>query len=270
MSLPLILEPEQLQGHLDDPSVRVVDVCRYDVFLQQHIPGSVHVEYPHIVRHAPPVMGLLPDKEMLARVLSHLGITPETHIVAYDDEGGGKASRFLWTLDCIGHTSYSLLNGGLHAWANEGYPRDTHVTESNPTTYEVQYKQGPSCDLQYVKSHLADPNVRIVDCRSAGEFHGSVVRAARGGHIPGAVNFDWVNAMDQQRNLRIRTSNELEPMFAKLGITPEREIILYCQTHHRSAHTYIVLKSLGFQLLRGYPGSWSEWGNKAELPVEAG
>lgn len=215
-------------------------------------------------------MGLLPDEMSLGQVLSELGIAPETHVVAYDDEGGGKASRFLWTLDCIGHRHFSLLDGGLHAWANERHPLESEVRQIAPTHYPARYNGTATCDTAYITAHITDPAVEIIDCRSAGEYSGAIVRAARGGHIPGAIHFDWVTAMDQQRNLRLRTPGELRTLLAQRGITADREAIVYCQTHHRSAHTYMVLKSLGFTKLRGYPGSWSEWGNAAETPIESG
>lgn len=268
MNLPLIVEPEELQKHLNAPGLRVVDVCRHDIYAQQHVPGAVHLEYGRIMGHAPPVAGLLPDPAVLSDVLSTLGITPDTHVVAYDDEGGGKASRLLWTLDCIGHKNFSLLNGGLHAWANEGHPRENTPRAYPPTQYEVRYSQPTFCDRAYIQAHLHDPGFKFVDCRSPGEFNGTVVRAARGGHIPGAVNLDWILAMDQQRNLRMRTPAELTALMQQRGITKDKEVIVYCHTHHRSAHTYMALKSLGYTKLRGYAGSWSEWGNVTDTPVE--
>ena len=110
---PLILEANVLEKHLFDPDILVVDMSKPATYSQYHIPGAVHLEYSNIVRINKPVMGLLPDAESLGRVLSSLGITRDTHVIAYDDEGGGKACRLLWTLDVIGHPSFSLLNGGL-------------------------------------------------------------------------------------------------------------------------------------------------------------
>jgi thiosulfate/3-mercaptopyruvate sulfurtransferase len=173
-------------------------------------------------------------------------------------------------LDCIGHRAFSLLNGGLHSWANEDHPREVEVRQVAPTRYDVRIDERATCDLSYVAAHLGDSSVKLVDCRSAGEYTGAVIRAARGGHIPGAINFDWVLALDQQRNLRLRSAEELRALLTQRGVAPERETILYCQTHHRSAHTYMVLKSLGFERLRGYPGSWSEWGNASSAPIENG
>jgi len=116
--------------------------------------------------------------------------------------------------------------------------------------------------------HLHDPNVVFVDTRTLAEYRGETRRAERAGHIPGAVNFDWVNAIDQTRSLRLKPAQELKQVLSQMGVTPDKEVIAYCQTHHRSAHTYIVLKSLGYPRVRGYPGSWSEWGNSPETPIE--
>jgi thiosulfate/3-mercaptopyruvate sulfurtransferase len=123
-------------------------------------------------------------------------------------------------------------------------------------------------DLAYIRAHLEDPAVILVDTRSPLEYTGQKRLAERGGHIPGAVNFDWVNAMDMQNNLRLKPADALRQQLTGLGITPDKEVIVYCQTHHRSAHTYVVLKSLGYSRIKGYPGSWSEWGNLRDTPVE--
>ncbi|MDH3412575.1 MAG: rhodanese-like domain-containing protein, partial [Gammaproteobacteria bacterium] len=104
--------------------------------------------------------------------------------------------------------------------------------------------------------------------RTPEEYSGKNRRAERGGHIPGAVNFNWVNAMDPEREMRLKPRDELAENFAALGVTQDKEVVAYCHTHHRSSHTYIVLKSLGIERLRGYPGSWSDWGNDPSSPIE--
>lgn len=266
--LPLIIEPEQLEKKLNTDRLRIVDLCKHDIYQQNHIPGAVHLEYSKVTRREPPVMGLLPAMEDLNDILSSLGISPNTHVVAYDDEGGGKACRFLWTLEAINHPHYSLLNGGLQAWANEGHPLSNEQVAIEATQYPIHFNQDVIADKEYVLSHLRDPSTIILDTRSVEEFNGEKKFAARGGHIPGAVNMDWVLAIDQQCNLRFKSEGDLRTLLEKRGITPEKEIIVHCQTHHRSAHTYILLKSLGFPRIKGYAGSWSEWGNSSDTPVE--
>lgn len=268
--LPLIVEPDVLEQHLSDAGIRIVDLCRYDIYARQHIPGALHIDYAKLIRNVPPVMGLLPDEQDLADILGHLGISPDTHVIAYDEEGGGKASRLLWTLDAIGHTHKSLLNGGINAWASERHRLDNTVLAVANTTYPVKYFNDAIADQSYISAHLQDATTLVVDCRTPGEYSGTLRRAERAGHIPGAVNLDWVLAMDQSRNLRFRSNEELRTLLQQRGITPDKEIIVYCHTHHRSAHTYMVLKSLGYPKIKGYPGSWSDWGNAVDTPVETG
>ena len=213
-------------------------------------------------------MGMLPDAARLSDTLGSIGMKPESHVVAYDDEGGGRAARLLWTLDVIGHTRYSLLNGGLHAWLNERHRIGTEPVKTARSDYPVKLGNGVVADKNYIVNRLHDPGVVIVDTRTPAEYRGETKRAERRGHIPGAVNFDWMNAIDQTRSTRLKPAGELKQILTGLGVTPDKEVITYCQTHHRSAHTYIVLKSLGYPRVRGYPGSWSDWGNSPETPVE--
>lgn len=269
-TLPLLIEPDDLEHHLKDSKVRVIDLCRADIYARQHIPGAVHLDYTKIIRNKPPVIGLLPDTTTLSEIFSRLGLTAQTQVVAYDEEGGGKAARFLWTLHAMGHTHTTLVNGGLAAWAAEGHPMDGEAVAVTPSVYNVNVNNSVVADRAYVLSNLKNPAIRLLDCRTAREFSGEVRSAERGGHIPGAVNMDWLLAMDQSRNLRFRTPAELRALLTQRGITPDKEVIVYCHTHHRSAHTYMVLKSLGYARVRGYAGSWSDWGNAAETPVETG
>jgi thiosulfate/3-mercaptopyruvate sulfurtransferase len=185
----------------------------------------------------PPVMGLLPDASQLGATLAEIGLRPKTHVVAYDEEGGGKAARLLWTLDVIGHRRYSLLDGGIHAWvADQGLVSQeiaAPFTGNNPVSYTNQ----GIADLEYVRARLGDPDVVLLDCRTPGEFSGEVKRAERAGHIKGAVNYDWINATDRDRKFRLRPSEVLLRVLTAVGGSPDKEVIVYCQTHHRSAHT---------------------------------
>lgn len=269
-NLPLILEPEQLATALAQPNVLLVDLSAPETYVQYHVPGAVYLEYPWIVHMEKPRVGLLPDKAQLSNVLSALGLTPQTHVIAYDDEGGGRACRFLWTLDCVGHNQYSLLNGGLIAWTNEGREVTSRIQYPSSSHYEVKsLVEQPIADRQYILDHLNKSDVAIFDARSAPEYTGAKVFAARGGHIPGAINIDWTEAMDRQRHMRLKPAEQLRTMLASKGITPDKTIVCHCQSHHRSAHSYIMLKSLGFEKVKGYPGSWSDWGNDMSTPIES-
>ena len=268
--LPLIVEPDELQQHLGDTNLLVLELCKPGVYAQYHIPGAVHLDYSQIVAKRGMTGGLLPDMLQLSTLFSSVGLTPHTHVVAYDDEGGGKAARLLWTLDVIGHKYFSLLNGGLQAWYSEQHPGSNEPAHPQASHYPIVEARQGIADAEYILAHLQDANTCILDARSANEYLGLTQTAQRNGHIPGAVNIEWASFMDTQRNLRLKPREEILQALEARGITPDKEVIVHCQTHHRSAHTYIVLKSLGYTKVKGYAGSWSDWGNRPDTPVETG
>ena len=265
---PLIIEADELEQHLHDENIIIVDLCKDETYAQSHIPGALHLQYPKIIHVEKPIMGLVPDMGTLRTVLSELGITQDSHVIAYDDEGGGKACRLLWTLDIIGHKNYSLLNGGLHAWANEGHSLSNSAETTAASDYSTCTIRQGIADKDYVLNSLNNTECILFDSRSIEEYTGNKRFAERGGHIPGAINLDWMLTMDKNRNLRLLPDKTLLNMLHEQGITADKEIILYCQTHHRSSHAYIMLKHLGFENLKGYPGAWSEWGNLPDTPIE--
>ncbi len=268
--LPLIVEPEQLETHLDDPQLLIIDVPKNPgSYVQGHVPGAVFLEGRRLMRGQPPIPSEAPDTDVLSAMFSELGLTRDTHVVAYDDEGGGFAARLLWTLDLIGHTRYSYLNGGIHAWRAAGLGQSAELTTPTPSDYRAEILNPETritCDE--IKDRLGDRDFAVWDARSSAEYHGKMGQNKHLGHIPGAVNMEWTHAMDPQRDLRIRDYSELMTELEARGITPDMEVATHCQGHHRSAYTWLVGKALGFNI-RGYPGSWGEWGNRDDTPVES-
>ena len=264
------MEPRDLARRLEQGTLLVVDLSNAPVYARQHIPGAVRLEYSQLLASRPPVMGLLPEEGRLAAALASIGLTPDTPVVAYDDETNNKACRFLWTLDVVGHRHFALLNGGLKAWLAAGLPVDDKPRLVAPSEYPVHYGSEHCADKDYILAHLEDPEVVILDTRSAAEYAGTDKRAFRAGHIPGAVNVEWTQAIDRQNDMKFKPADELREIYESAGVTPDKEIIVHCQTHQRSSHTYMVLKSLGYPRLKGYPGSWSEWGNDPDTPIETG
>ena len=267
--LPLIVEPAALEKNLGQSDLLVVDMSKQDTYSKYHIPGAVHLEYSRIVDIHKPVMGLLPGDTEISNALSSVGIDSNTHVVAYDDEGGGNACRLLWTLDVMGHQNLSLLNGGLHAWANENHKLDNQPVQPTPSSYTLERTTQGIAEKEYILQHLEESNIRLLDTRTPEEFSGAKKYAERGGHVPNAINLDWIFAIDQNKNLRLKPDEELRKLLKERNITQDKEIIVYCQTHHRSSHTYIVLKHLGYKNLKGYHGAWSDWGNDPDVPVES-
>ncbi|WP_386083170.1 sulfurtransferase [Vreelandella sp. F11] len=267
--LPLIVEPEQLQEHLDNPDLLIIDVpVNGDSYRQGHVPGAIFLDFRYLMRGEGPVPSDVPSVEALSRLFSALGLTRDTHVVAYDDEGGGWAARLLWTLDLIGHTRYSYLNGGIHAWRDAGLEESSEPTAPSPSEYHAEILN-PNALITYdeIKEKLNDRQFAVWDARSKDEYEGVRGNNKHLGHIPGAVNMDWLHAMDRHRALRIRDYAELITELGALGLTSEMEIATHCQSHHRSSFTWLVGKALGFNM-RGYAGSWGEWGNRDDTPIE--
>lgn len=268
MNLPLLLEPEDLNAQLRAPLLLIVDLGKASVYQQVHVPGAILLNVKDLTSGQQPAPGKLASLEQISAVLSGIGLTADTHVVVYDDEGGAAAGRFIWTLDVIGHAKYSYLNGGIHAWLAAGLPAESTINTPTPGSYTASLKEGASADIDYVLAHYADADHVIWDARSPEEFNGSMVRAQRAGHIPGAKNYEWTRAVDRANALRVRPLEEVRAELAELGISADKTIITHCQTHHRSGFTYLLGKLLGFAHMKGYAGSWSEWGNRSDTPIE--
>ncbi len=265
--VPIVLEAESFAEIRQEENVLIVDVRSPEQCVDGHIPGAVMLEYSALVAQKGLATGLLPSAAYLSRTLSTIGLTAERHVIAYNDDNGSHAARLLWTLEVIGHSSYSLLNGGFAAWDELDLPVVSAPDHPSASDYNALIQTHKYADFEYVMEKIGDADTVLLDTRSPDEFHGKQIRAKRGGHIPGAINFDWTLAIDQFDNGRLLRDAELLVHLHELGITPDKEIIPYCQTHHRSAHTSVVLKHLGFPRVRAYAGSWSEWGNRPEAPV---
>jgi len=271
--LPLVIEPDKLQSHQTSEGLLIVDLSSHKQYHQAHIPGAVFLDYNHIVGMNQPYTGLLPEADQFEHIINSLGITADTQIVAYDEEGGGKAARLIWTLHAMGHKKASLLNGGLIAWYREKFPlsNDTVTSQPNPGNqqYAVEFShQSVIADTEYIKGNLENNNVGLLDARSLEEYTGAAKYAQKTGHIPGAKHFEWTRAINADTNYRLLNKEKLQPMLDELELTQDKEIIVYCQSHHRSALSYLMLKYLGYEKVRGYPGSWSEWGNRSDTPVD--
>lgn len=268
-TLPLIIEPEQLARHLDDPKLLIIDVpARADSYREGHVPGALFLDHTRLLRGEGPVANDVPTEAQLSELWSSLGLTEQTHVIAYDDEGGGWAGRLLWTLELLGHAHYSYLNGGIQAWRSDNLPLSTDDVAPQPSDYHAEIRHPHMLmTREELQSRLEDTGLAIWDARSAEEYAGLKGQNRHLGHIPGAVNFDWLDVMDRSNGARLRDLSELLTELNARGITAEHEIVTHCQSHHRSGLTWLAGRALGFNI-RAYPGSWQEWGNRDDTPVE--
>ena len=268
--LPRLVQPEQLRSVLSAPEIILVDLSRPHVYEEVHLPQARHLAPESLMLGRRPFPGMLPPVKQLTEAIASVGINPESHVVAYDDEGGGWAARFLWTLELLGMTSYSYLNGGLITWLAEGFPVacEQPVVQPAPVlTPEPVLNPDFLADAASILAELGSTDLVLLDARSPEEYYGHQQYAQRAGHIPGAVNFEWTRALDEERHLRLRPLAQLRQELAQLGVTPDKNVVTYCQAHHRSALSWLLGRLLDFPRIRAYPGSWAEWATLSHAPV---
>lgn len=267
---PLLLEPEELLPLLGDDNLLIVDQSKLETYLNAHVPGAVHLNFKDLQLGQKPTPGALPSLEQLSLVFSNLGLTLDKHVVVYDDEGGGWAGRLIWALDMIGHSRYSYLNGGIHAWLQAGLTTNRGEEAAIKSDYTVaELDHSFELTKEQIVQRLGQQDFAIWDARSEKEYSGEKIISTRGGHIPGAVNYEWTRGMDTDRGLRIKDLSDFNELLNSLGLTEDKEIATHCQTHHRSGFTYLVGKILG-RNMKAYAGSWAEWGNDTATPITFG
>ncbi|CAA0081821.1 Thiosulfate sulfurtransferase [Zhongshania aliphaticivorans] len=267
---PLLIETSQLADALHDPNLLILDTCSAANYADHHIPGAVHIAPSELQSGVKPAVGKLPSIEALNALFTKVGLTPDKHVVVYDDEGGGWAGRLIWTLDVIGHQNYSYIDGGLHAWLHDGYATEKVANLPAPIEQNISIDSLPIAEIEDFIHLLDNSQLAIWDARSPEEYRGEKVFAQRGGHIPGAINLDWLELINRDKQMRLKDTSKLQSRLNELGLTADKTIITHCQTHHRSGLSYLLMKILGYPHIKAYHGSWGEWGNSETTPIETG
>ncbi len=262
----LLFTPTQLFTRLKDPRLCLIDVRLSHEFARGHIPGAIHFDLYGIS-----LIDTGPEASrafmwMYQYLLQHRGIDFDKTVVFYENISGMKAARAFWFLEYFGHEDVHVLDGGLNAWVAAGYPVTTEVTEPKVSHFQARPKPELFWNAEEVLKHLHDPDTVILDTRSDEEYYARNIRAARGGAIPGAVHLEWTRNLDEKG--AFKPAHELKAMYEAAGVTPDKDIVSYCQGGYRSSHAYLALRLIGYPKLHNYIGSWKEWGDRLDLPIE--
>lgn len=262
----LLTTPEELKKKLGNPHLCLIDTRPAEKFAQGHIPGAIHFDLFGISLIDTSPAPLKAFMSMISHLLELRGVNLDKEVVFYEENSGMRAARGLWFLEYFGHDNVHVLDGGIKAWSQAGYPTTTEALSPKASQFKTAERRDLLATVEDVLNSLGKESVCIVDTRTDDEYMGRNIRAARGGAIPGAAHLEWTNNLDSTG--RYKTAAELRKMYGDLGVTPDKEIIPYCQGGYRSAHTYLALRLIGFPKVRNYLGSWGEWGNRLDLPID--
>ena len=269
-----LVDTQWVADHLDDSSVRIVESNEdYLLYETGHIPGAVKVDWFTTLQH--PVRRDFLTKEAFEELCSDLGISGDTTVAFYGDKSNWFATYALWLFRYYGHKKLKIMNGGRAKWEQEGRPMTKEVPEYAKTSYQTkQPDESVRAYREDVFKHI-DAKQPLVDVRSPEEYRGELLHmpgypqegATRGGHIPGAASIPWSKATNEDGTFK--SPAELKQLYQGQGITPEKDVIAYCRIGERSSHTWFVLTYLlGYPNVRNYDGSWTEWGNLVNAPIE--
>jgi thiosulfate/3-mercaptopyruvate sulfurtransferase len=271
-----LVSTQWVSEHTDDPNVRLVEVdVDTSAYEKGHIKNAVGWNWQSQLQDN--VRRDLLGRQQFEELMSKSGISPETTVVLYGDNNNWFAAYALWQLKYYGHKDVRLMNGGRKKWELEGRPFTTEVPQFTPKPYKANPPdESVRARRELIFDVLKNKNAYLVDVRSPDEFTGKVIAppgmtetAQRGGHIPGAISFPWSKAVNEDGTFK--PYDELVKLFSSQGVQPGREAIAYCRIGERSSHTWFVLKYLlGFDKVRNYDGSWTEWGNLVDAPIEKG
>ncbi|MEM7033902.1 MAG: sulfurtransferase [Chloroflexota bacterium] len=247
----LEVDPTWLVQHQSHPQLRIFDVRLRESYDEGHIPDAVWIDLSALTMTIDGVEGMLLPPADYARLLGELGIDDTKHVVLYDDNWGMPAARVLWGLARYGHNQAAILRGGWDRWQAEGRPHNQTPVTPEPTTFTIREQAQHLAERDWLLTQVSNPATVIVDVRTPNEY--------AQGHLPQAILWDWMNGVPIAGWDAFRPADKLLPELAELGVTPDKEVVVYCRSGARAAHTYLLLRILGFPNVRNYDGSWLDW-----------
>jgi thiosulfate/3-mercaptopyruvate sulfurtransferase len=265
----LLVTPSELSKMLSSGGSRkplLLDMRPPEEYAAGHIPGALHLDLWGVSLIDTDPAPLRAFMWMIEHLLASHGVTADTPVVVYDEQSGIRAARAFWFLEYFGHPAVHVLDGGFPGWAAAGLDVTRDAGPPPKSTWCGKRDEKVLATWREVRASLGRPDVVLLDTRSDGEYAGTTVRARRGGAIPGAVHIEWTRNLTPDG--RFKPAGELQKMYEDAGVTPDREVITYCQGGYRAAHSYLALRLLGYPRVRSYVGSWKEWGDRDDLPVE--
>lgn len=244
----------------------LIDLRPAEEFARGHLAGAVHLDLWGLSLIDTDEAPLKAFMWMIGHLFSLRGVTPDRAVVVYEKDSGMRAARAFWFLEYLGHPSAQVLDGGFDAWVKAGKPTTTDCVAPVPSTWHGTPDASKLATWRQVFEQLTKPGTVVIDTRSDAEYFGEAVRAKRGGAVPGAIHLEWTQNLGPDG--AFKSKDELRAMYESHGVTPDKEVMTYCQGGYRAAHAYLALRILGYPTTRNYTGSWKEWGDRVELPIE--
>ena len=269
----ILVNPEWLGEHVGHPRVRIVDLRDREAYEGGHIPGAVQLDLEDLGENRDGCDNVVLGPAEFGRLMARLGISNGDTVVVYDDHWGLPSARLVWALQLYGERAVSVLNGGWDRWQEEGRPvTDESSTEASGSVgpesdrdalepadgFEAHPTPEVAADYEWISGGVARGDLVLLDTRSDAEF--------AQGHLPGAISWDWFNAVPAGSWECSREPDMIRSALAALGVHPSDEVVTYCRSGMRAAHTYVVLRHAGFPRIRLYDGSWQDWAMKGTPP----
>ena len=257
----MLISTTELNSVLNDSDILIIDTRSFSEYSDGHVPGAVNLDLFAFHWIDTTKEGIENFNKQAEMIFSFVGASSEKKVIFYDDVSGMLAARGVWMLEYFSHPDVSMLDGGMKKWKKENLSIETKLNPFQPSKFSGKINPEIISSYQYILDNI--DTLQIIDARSEQEYTGDVVRAAQIGHIPKSVNINW--NLNISEDGTFKSDDELSKLYQ---IPKDSEIVTYCQGAYRAANAFLALKKLVFEKVRVYLGSWGEWGNKLDLPIE--